>query len=253
MKFKYPGVPIILISGYADRYNMEEIRNLQISAFLEKPFTADELSEQFVRVMREAAPAAEEEKEEATSESAYMLLKMDEEADFFETYQKLDYMENVVYCDAVKGDYDIFLLVQADNMDEIREIAETKIKTLEGIKSLEFLSVDRPVLDDGTHSIIRDAEEVLDDENTGMRDMSQKVCSYILMEVEREKLDDIYPILRLDENVVYCDYTNGKYNLVLMVTGSYFDEIDRFINEKVINLNGVLKIKEYPIISLFEM
>jgi two-component system response regulator AtoC len=61
MKFKYPGVPIILISGYADRYNMEEIRDLQVSAFLEKPFTADELSEQFVKVMQEAAPAAEEE------------------------------------------------------------------------------------------------------------------------------------------------------------------------------------------------
>jgi YesN/AraC family two-component response regulator len=253
MKFKYPGVPIILISGYADRYNMEEIRDLQVSAFLEKPFTADELSEQFVKVMQEAAPAAEEEKEEATSESAYMLLKVDEDAGFFETYQKLDYMENVVYCDAVKGDYDIFLLVQADNMDQIREFAETKIKTVTGVKSVEFLGVDSPVLDDNTMAIIRDAEEVLDVENTGNRDLSQKVCSYILMEVEREKLNDIYPTLRLDENVVYCDYTNGKYNLVLMVTGSYFDEIDRFINEKVINLNGVLKIKEYPIISLFEM
>jgi DNA-binding Lrp family transcriptional regulator len=73
------------------------------------------------------------------------------------------------------------------------------------------------------------------------------------MEVEREKLDDIYPTLRLDENVVYCDYTTGKYNLVLMVTGSYFDEIDRFVSEKVINLDGVLKVKEYPIVSLFEM
>jgi CheY-like chemotaxis protein len=253
MKFKYPGVPIILISGYADRYNMEEIRNLQISAFLEKPFTADELSQQFVKVMQQAAPAAEELEEEATSESAYMLLKVDEEEGFFETYQKLDYMENVVYCDAVKGDYDIFLLVQADNMDEIREIAETKIKTVPGVKSVEFLGVDKPVLDDNTMAIIRDAEEVLDGEHTGNRDLSQKVCSYILMEVEREKLDDIYPTLRLDENVVYCDYTNGKYNLVLMVTGSYFDEIDRFINEKVINLAGVVKVKEYPIISLFEM
>jgi len=258
MKFKAPGVPIIMISGYADRYNMEEIRNLQVAAFLEKPFTPDELSEQFVKVMEERreAPAAEEVKEEAVSESAYMLLKVDEDAGFFETYQKLYYMDNVVYCDATKGDYDIFMLVQAENMEKIREIAETKIKNVDGVKSVELLDVDRPVLEAGTMNIIRDAEEALEDDHSlhdRNRDLSQKVCSYLLMEVEREKMDDIYPTLRLDENVVYCDYTNGKYNLVLMVTGSYFDEIDRFVSEKVVTLDGVLKVKEYPIVSLFEM
>jgi len=258
MKFKVPGVPIIMISGYADRYNMEEIRNLQIAAFMEKPFTPDELSEQFVKVMEEhrEAPAAEEAKEEAVSESAYMLLKVDEDAGFFETYQKLYYMDNVVYCDATKGDYDIFMLVQAENMEKIREIAETKIKNVDGVKSVELLDVDRPVLEAGTMNIIRDAEEALEDDHSTddrNRDLSRKVCSYLLMEVEREKMDDIYPTLRLDENVVYCDYTNGRYNLVLMVTGSYFDEIDRFVSEKVVTLDGVLKVKEYPIVSLFEM
>ena len=260
MKFKAPGVPIIMISGYADRYNMEEIRNLQINAFLEKPFTPDELSDQFLKILdakqTAEAPGVEEEKEEAVSESAYLLLRVDEEAGFFETYQKLYYMDNVVYCDATKGDYDIFMLVQAENREKIREIAETKIKKVEGVKSVEFLEVDRPVLDDSTMSIIRDAEEALEDESelSGRnRDLSQKVCSYLLMEVEREKMDIVYPTLRLDENVVYCDYTNGKFNLVLMVTGSYFDEIDRFVSEKVVTLDGVLKVKEYPIVSLFEM
>ncbi|MCP5105255.1 MAG: response regulator, partial [bacterium] len=260
MKFKCPGVPIIMISGYADRYNMEEIRNLQIAAFLEKPFTADELSNQFVRILAEQqaaqAPAVEEQKEEAVSESAYLLLKIDEDAGFFETYQNLHYMDNVVYCDAVKGDYDVFMLVQAENMEKIREMVETKIKTAEGVESVDFLEVGQPVLDDSTHSIIKDAESVLDNEEIVAgknRDMSQKVCSYIIMEVEREKMDEVYPTLRLDEDVVYCDYTSGKYNLVLMVTGSYFDEIDRFISEKVISLDGVLKVKEYPIVSLFEM
>ncbi len=256
MKFKAPGVPIIMISGYADRYNMEEIRNLQIAAFLEKPFTPEELSEEFVKVIEKEEPAAEEVKEEAVSESAYLLLKVDEDAGFFETYQKLYYMDNVVYCDATKGDYDIFMLLQAENMGKIREIAETKIKNVDGVKSVELLDVDQPVLEAGTMNIIRDAEEALEEDSTltdRNRDMSQKVCSYLLMEVEREKMDDIYPTLRLDENVVYCDYTNGKYNLVLMVTGSYFDEIDRFVSEKVVTLDGVLKVKEYPILNLFEM
>jgi len=260
MKFKCPSVPIILITGYADRCNMEEIRNLKVSAFLEKPFSPAELSNQFIRIIEEQqeaqAPAFEEEKEEARSESAYMLLKVDEEKGFFETYQELYYMDNVVYCDATKGDYDIFMLVQAENMGKIRELAEKKIKKVEGVKSVNFLEVASPVLDDSTQNIIKDAEEALEEEADKVgkdRDMSQRVSSYILMEVEREKLDDIYPTLRLDENVIFCDYTTGKYNLVLFVTGKYFDEIDGFINNKIINLDGVLKVKEYPIVSLFEM
>jgi DNA-binding Lrp family transcriptional regulator len=237
---------------------MEEIRNLRINAFLPKPFTPDELSRQFVKILAEQAeaPAAEEIKEEAVSESAYLLLNVDEEAGFFDTYQKLHYMDNVVYCDATRGDYDIFMLVQAENKEKIHEIVETKIKTVDGVKSVDFLGVDQPVLEAATMNVIRDAEEALEDDSAltdRNRDMSQKVCSYLAMEVEREKLDDIYPTLRLDENVVYCDYTTGKYNLVLMVTGSYFDEIDRFISEKVVTLDGVLKVKEYPIVSLFEM
>ncbi len=79
------------------------------------------------------------------------------------------------------------------------------------------------------------------------------VCSYILMEVEREKLQDIYPTLRLDDSVIFCDYTIGKYNLVLMLKTDYFNDIDRFISEKINVLEGVLRVKEYPIINLFEM
>lgn len=259
MKFKYPGVPIILISGYADRYNMEEIRDLKVSAFLEKPFTADELSDQFVKILEQQVPEEDEEIDksqmEAVSESAYILLKMEEGPGFFDAYQELYYMDNVVYCDATKGDYDIFLLLQGDNMEQINEIAQTKIKNVEGVHSLEILEVGTPILDESIQAILKDAEDALDNnESIGKeRDMSRKVCSYLLMEVEREKMHEVYPAVRLDENVIYCDYATGKYNLVLLVAGNYFDDIDRFITQRLNGLDGVLKVKEYPIINLFEM
>lgn len=260
MKFKCPSVPIILITGYADLCNMEEIRELQVDAFMEKPFTADELFRQFEKILEarktSETPDIETDKKEAVSESAYLLLTVDEEAGFFDTYQELYYMDNVVYCDAVKGDYDIFLLVQAENKDKIREIIESKVKKVKGVKTVDLLEVGQPVLDDGTLDILRDAEVALEDNfvlSSRNRDLSVKVCSYLLMDVEREKLDGIYLTLRLDKNVVYCDCTSGKYNLVLFITGCQFDEIDRFITEKIIYLDGVLKVKEYPILNLFEM
>lgn len=258
MKFKCPGVPLILVTAYPDKYNREEIRELQVNAFMEKPFTPDELYRQFEKIMadQKAMAAPDGQNEEEVSESAYLLLTVDEEAGFFETYQELYYMDNVIYCDATKGDFDIFLLVQAENKDKIREIAETKVKKVNGVKTVDMLEVAKPVLDDGTIAMIKDAEDALEnnftisERNSGL---DKNVCSYVLMEVAREKLDSIYPVLRLAENVVYCDYTTGKYNLVLFASGSHFDEIDRFITEKIINLDGVLKVKEYPIINLFEM
>ena len=258
IKFKYPGIPIILITGYADHYNREEIRDLKVRAFLEKPFTPDELNHQFSEIMeskQEEAPAAAGEKLDAKSESAFMLVRIEDDADFFEVHKTLYYMENILYCDATKGDYDIFLLAQADSMENLKEMKE-KIESVQGIKSVDFLEVSRPMLDESTAAVIHTAEDVfLDDasEPNKKRNLEQRVCSYVLMDVEREKLDEIYPTLRLDENVIFCDYTTGKYNLVLFVTACYFNEIDRFIQEKIVNMDGVLKVKEYPVISLFEM
>ena len=260
MKFKYPGVPIILITGYADNYSMEEIRDLKVNAFMEKPFTPDELFKQLVKILaaqpETEAPAVEDNKDEAVSTSAYMLLKLHDDADFFETYKSLYYKENVLYCDATKGDYDIFLLVQSAGREDCRQICETEIKKVPGVKSVDYFEVERPVLDDATTMIIDDAEDALSGESSfggNKRDLGQRVCSYVLMDVEREKLDEIYPTLRLDEQVVFCDYTTGKYNLVLFVTGAYYDEIDRFIQEKANTLDCVLKVKEYPILNLYEM
>jgi CheY-like chemotaxis protein len=257
IKFKYPGIPVILITGYADRYNREEIRNLQVNAFMEKPFTPDELTDEFVKIMEkeQVETAALEEKSEARSQSAYMLVRLEDDADIFDTYKSLYYMENVLYCDATKGDYDIFMLAQSDSIDSLEEMSE-KIKKIPGVKSVDFMEVDSPILEDSTASVIDAVEDALSDDSSASgktRDLSNRVCSYILMEVEREKIDEIYPTLRLNENVVYCDYTLGKYNMVLFVTGHYFDEIDKFIQQTVIDMTGILKVKEYPVVSLFEM
>jgi len=261
IKFKYPGLPLILITGHRDMINPEEIKNLKISAFLEKPFSADELSDQFVDIMEKQESITEviatsEKEEPAKSKSTYLLLRIKDDADFFEVHRQLYYMENVLFCDATKGDYDIFMIVQSDSHEDIKTQWTEKLKALEGIKDVEYLEVGKPVLEDSTNEILQTADDVLANENLEQgkaRDMAKRVCSYLLMEVEKEKLDNIFLTLRLSENVIYCDYTTGKFNLVLFVTGNYFDEIDKFVEEKVVNLDGVLKVKEYPIVNLYEM
>ncbi|MCU0288429.1 MAG: Lrp/AsnC ligand binding domain-containing protein [Acidobacteria bacterium] len=181
---------------------------------------------------------------EVSNESAYLLLKVNEAAGFFKIYQELFYMDNVVYCDATKGDYDIFLLVQAENKAKIHDIIETKVKKVNGVETVDLLEVTQPTPDDPGDNLLVSVRN---------RDFSGKVCSYVLLNVDVKKLPEISPVLKSHEDIIYSDNTAGKYNLVLFVAGNQFDDIDRFVNEKIIHLEGVIKVKEYPVINLFEM
>lgn len=259
IKSKYPNTSMIYITGYADKLEETEIDDLKVDAFLEKPFDADDLTTEINRILEKKpkTPNKEiEEKKEEKTVAAYMLLKVDPKADFFAVYKKLYFMENVLYCDATKGDIDIFLLVQSDSIEKCKELFEKEIRSMDGIKEAEFLPVSVPMMTDNIKEIINSAGISLSNEIPSLgavRDSSQSVCSYVLVEVEREKIEDIYPILKLTENVVYCDFISGKFNLIMMVSGTHFGQIDKFLENKLVNLEGVVKIKEYPIINIYEM
>lgn len=255
IKFRYPDVPIILITGFVDKLNPEEIVDMNIKALVQKPFNAEELVEYFVENSPEVALPETDENTDI-SRSGYLLVKLDKGTDFADTYRKLYYMENVVYCDVTRGDYDIFMLVQGESMEEIRSIANDRVSKIEGVGSVEFLEIANPFLDDATNEVLDAAEDALSTDPAGFnkgRNMTNKVCSYILLDVEKEKLDKIYPVLKLDDNVIYCDYTTGNHNIVLFVQGSFYTDIDSFIEEKVLPIEGILKIKKFPVVNLFEM
>ena len=152
-------------------------------------------------------------------------------------------MDNVVYCDATKGEYDVFMIVQANNNDDCKAIYANRIKTMSGISSVEFMDIEHPTAPEF---------EAIDD-ITKERELSNQVSSYIMIEAETDKRDIISSVLKSYDNVVYCDHTSGKYNLIMLVYGSYFHEIDKFIENEISNMNGILKVKEYPIINMFDM
>jgi DNA-binding Lrp family transcriptional regulator len=183
--------------------------------------------------------------------SAYALLKLDHDANFFNTYRELYYHNNVLYCDATTGEYDIILLVQAKSQKEIKEICDKSLKNVSGIKEIELLEVSNPILEDSLKNILN--MHSIESSEIQSRDMSNVVSSYVFVEVAKEKLDLVYPTLYFDDNVVYCDYTNSTYSLILLVQGTQFTEIDALIKNKIANLDGVLKVKEFPIITIFEM
>ena len=122
IKSKYPDTNIIFITGYSDTLNMQEIQSLTTTGLLEKPFSSNDLSYKIEELTKQKAIATplvkEEVKEDIKTYSAYALLKINKESDFFDIYRKLYYDKHILYCDATKGDYSIFLLIQSHNLDD---------------------------------------------------------------------------------------------------------------------------------------
>jgi len=263
IKFNYPELPVIVITGYGSDATALDAKMEKADAYLEKPFTVDELTKILAEIPQQtAAPVVEEMKSAEPggerSFSAYALLNFDENANLAEAYQELYFMDQVLYCDAIKGDFDLVLLLQAGNMADIQAMVEDKIKKLPGVKEVTFLPVDQPQLSESTSNIIGTVDKALgrDKENpeaTANPNFSRSASSYVFLEIEKDKLESIYPTLYMNDQVVSCDCIDGKYDIVLLMQGASFAEIDRNILAKIKPLDGVLRIKETPIIKLFEM
>ncbi|MBN2532890.1 MAG: Lrp/AsnC ligand binding domain-containing protein [Spirochaetales bacterium] len=256
IRFKYPGIPVIIITAYGELVSSEEITSLNVNAFLEKPFSVDDLSSECEQILHERKQIERKETSTPVNVSAYILLSLKEDADMLSLYRELYYMDNIIYCDATRGEYDIMLLVQARDYEELKEIYKKRIISLEGIEKAEYLEIKMPLMDESMKRIIKDAESALSAGETGFlrqRDFKKHVCSYVLIEMEKEKMEDLYPALRLNENVVYCDCLSGRYDLILFVHGTDFTRIERIINEKIRTMDGILRIKECPVVNLFDM
>ena len=259
IKLNYPGLPVIIITGHGDQAIEEEVKAQNADGYLEKPFTMEELTELLAQV---PAPAAKAEAEEATapvqSYSAYALVTLDGAANLLDAYRKLYFQENVLYCDAIRGDHDLMLLLQAETAERIQDVVEKQIKTIEGVMDVSLLSVDAPMFGDNVNDIIGSVDKALGREKEEgevytIQTARTRTSAYVLLEIEKEKMESIYPALYFDDQVVYCDCTRGKYDIVLLMKGTSFADIGNTIKNKFKQMDGVLRIKEWPIITLFEM
>jgi CheY-like chemotaxis protein len=263
IKFNYPELPVVVITGYGNDEIAADAKSEKADAYLEKPFTVDELTKILAEIpQKETSVIASEEKAaeagEAKAVSAYVLLNFSAEAHLTDVYQEMYFMDHVLYCDAIKGDYDMALLLQAEKMEDLHELVENKIKKLPGVKDICFMPVDSPVFPDSINGIIGTVDKALGREKGNPETSSnvnfwKSASSYVFLEIEKEKLENIYPTLYLNDQVVSCDCAKGKYDIVLLMQGASFAEIDRNIQNKIKPLDGVLRIKESPIIKLFEM
>jgi CheY-like chemotaxis protein len=262
IKFNYPDLPVVIITGYGSEATQEEVKYQKAEAYLEKPFSMEDLAEILAAIPPTIKAKATEEtvkKAPALAESvtSYALVTLSPSANLMDVYRALYFQENVLYCDAIRGEYDLVLLVQGESNEKIQEIIDTKIKTVPGVDDASLLTVETPMFGESVVNIMGSVDKALGkDKAEGeiYTDQTARVraSSYVMLEIEQEKLEGIYPVLYFNDQVVYCDYTRGKYDIVALMKGTSFSEIENTIRNKFKPLDGVLRIKEWPIITLFE-
>jgi len=250
IKNVYPELPVVVISGYGDEQTVERVKARCGSAYLDKPFELDELEAEIERITpperKEIAPRPEFKPEVQLTQSAYVFLRGKPGVDLSGCFSRLYFAEGVCYCDAVMGDWDIVLLVQGKDREDIKEFVTRTIQPIGEIEKFEIRYSERPALRRDIESFIRNYERMQVAEGVGEavvdRRTRQLLSAYALLEIEKSCLDSLYAMFYFDENVVYCDMTDDCNVAILLVQGRTFDEIRQAIS-RLSSRPGVLRAK----------
>jgi CheY-like chemotaxis protein len=254
IKSKYPALPVIVISAYGTEDTGDSVSVKHGDAYLEKPFMIDELTEVMHkiperRVEAVEAPGAAVEK---TSVSAYVMVTLRPDADVMGTFRALYFTEDVVYCDAVHGQYDVVMLLNGASAGEIEQVVR-RIEAMPGVAGAETYAIGTPVIEPAIAEFIKDYEHNLRREQYRARLAGTAVSAYLFVEVEKGRFADVFPKLYFMNGVVSCDATRGQYDAVALIQSPSFKGIEKILNEDVRMIDGIVRARSVKIITMYEM
>jgi CheY-like chemotaxis protein len=260
IKSKYPDLPVVVISGYGDESTSDDVRDNLGNAYLDKPFDVEKLEAELKRIspLEEKPDKAKRAGvEEMKPVSAYVFIRGKSDADLYDIFTKLYYADGVLYCDAVRGDWDIVLLLHAPDRKGIEKLVERQVRTLAGVEAIEIHHSERPRLGDAIESFIKSYEKMHATEAAGEEPMDKRnrriVSAYAVLETDPSHLHQLYSKLYLTENVIYCDATDGGDMIILLLQGQDFDQIRKTISSEVSPQPGVLRVKVLNIVEMMAM
>jgi CheY-like chemotaxis protein len=257
IKSRYQKLPVIIISAYGNEITSEEVTGKLGDGYLSKPFLIDELTQVMEEVQPKfSAPPAEPALEvQQQSVSAYCLVRIKENGDFMNVYRKLNFMDNVLYCDAVRDYYDIALLLNGKSFRELEKVAKEKIGAIPDVDEVDFAPVVKPKLEACIQEFICDYETQCGAERKQMlpRRDTKPISAYVLIEVEKFRCPSIFPKLYFLDAVVSCDMVHGSFDIVLLMQSTSFRELERVLIEEIRPLEGILRTRMLKNTSLLKM
>lgn len=255
IKNQYPDLPVLVITGFGDERLMMTALSEQNTGYLDKPFEISDL----VEALEELSPGKTGiDTEEASvdggireSVSAYLTIKIMEPDRSMEIFDILYRMDGIQSCDAVRGDFDIILLVQASSTDEIQEIF-SRVEELDGIEVLSMSQIERPKLDRDVDSFIDTYQKAVKRDVQAEARRQPGTMSYIIVDIDPDAIQQIFTTVFFIDEVVFCDVIEDGAKLVGMITGHGAMGRTPRIIEKLSQIDGVLRVREAKVINLID-
>ena len=158
------------------------------------------------------------------SAGSYLLVRFDERAKLPSVAASLDSMKAVNCWHATDGYYGLVVETRDDSA------VKKELEKLDGFAELARCEI----VSDGKKKNIN----------------AEEVQSYLLAEIESLRSDEVFKTLNDHENVVSCVSCTGDFDLIAIVTGRDFDDVDRIVDRDLRLLDGVLRLKQNRIINL---
>ncbi|HEY3450207.1 MAG TPA: response regulator [Myxococcales bacterium] len=256
IKSSFPALPIVVVSAYGNQGTEDDVRGRHGDAFLPKPFMVDELT----RVMgglpqSKARPAPVAGKKAEVSQTAYVLVRLADDAEMMAAFQKLYFMDGAVYCDAVHGPYHVVMLMTGESHEEIRKAVDEKVLAVPGVVEALFCPIIPPRVDPTVRDFIDHYEQgrAVDPATEKSARGRKALNTYVFVDIEPGRFSEVLPRLYFLPGVVSCDPCEGRHDAVLLFQTASFSENERVLTEELKRIEGIARTRSAKVVHLLEM
>jgi len=258
IKSQYPGLPVLVITGYGDISLESEALSEYNTGYLDKPFEVSDL----IKALEQLTPGSTAKQAEAAkpqadeqglrqSVSAYLTIRLTDPGRGMDIYREIYQMEGVQCCEAVRGDFDIIILAQASSQHEIEPLFD-RIAAVEGIEIVSMSEVERPRLDRGVNEFIKIYSDAVKQPAQTRSSKHPGTTSYIIVDIDKEAIQQIFTTVYFVDDVIFCDVIEEGAKLVGMIIGRGAVGHTSHVIEKLREIDGVLRVREAKVINLLE-
>jgi two-component system response regulator (stage 0 sporulation protein F) len=250
IKAAYADLPVVVITGYGNEEMVNTVQSHGASVYLDKPFEMGTLVSVIEGIGPKAQdkPGAEAGAGEGILQSALVFVHAAKDSDPGEIYSRLCFADGVCYCDPVLGEWDMVMLLQAQNRKSIEQLVQRHLGGAGDVGAFEVHYCEKPLISKELEEFIQDYEKVQAMERGNEQTMDgrnlRKLTSYAVLDVDATKLASLYMKLYFTDNVVHCDVTDGGKQIILLLQGVSAQEIQSTIRSEIRMIPGVLRIKQ---------
>ncbi len=243
---KYPDVPILFIPKFKNICLLKSPSYKATTGCMEKPLDFDLVARTLLEwnLQETTIKKTEHATTSDTDFISYVLIQISAPEQSKEIYEELSSIENIVSCEAVRGDLQIVLLIKTATKEKMKESLE-KIEALQGIHIVSVLPVEKLSFGLALESFLQEYQQMLQEEEK----QKETNKSYLLLDIEPALAKNIYVTLFFTDRVISCDCLNKGEKLIVKIYKSDTAKKDKIL-EKLKQMEGVLRLRQENIIEL---